>query len=220
MEQCRPLLLAALQKLPRAEVETLLARVVDWSVRWIVAGGGGAGTTERLYAETARDVVNGTITTTGGIGTRFDGAVPSDLAFQEAFERLTVRRSWLARYLLRVLEREAAGLPEPELVPNEDVQEVNLEHVLPKSPDTEWVDDPFSAEEAAILVFWLGNQCLMPKTPNDQLGNKSFATKKPEFEASQFVLTQEIGAEAIWTPEQIRVRQSRLAALATTAWPQ
>ncbi len=58
----------------------------------------------------------------------------------------------------------------------------------------------------------------MPKTPNDKLGNKSFATKKPELEASQFVLTQEIGANATWTPAQIRERQTRLAALAISAW--
>lgn len=45
VEQCRPLLLAALQKLPRPDVELLLALVVDWSVRWLVVGGGGAGTT-------------------------------------------------------------------------------------------------------------------------------------------------------------------------------
>jgi hypothetical protein len=217
VEQCRPLLLAALQKLSVPAVQQLLALVVDWSVRWIVVGGGGAGTTERLYAETARDITSGAIIDVAGVATRFNGAIPSDLAFQQAFEVLGVRRGWLARYLLRVLERATTGIAEPELVPNEDVLEVNLEHVLPKSPDDQWLKS-FSSEEAAILLYWLGNQCLMPKTANENLGNTAFAVKQADLAGSDFRLTSEIGAEGSWTPETIRARQKRLAALAVGAW--
>jgi Protein of unknown function DUF262 len=37
VEQCRPLLLAAMRKLPESEVSRILGLVVSWSIRWFVA---------------------------------------------------------------------------------------------------------------------------------------------------------------------------------------
>lgn len=217
VEQCRPLLLAAMAKLTQPELQALLPLVVNWSIRWFVAGGAGAGTTERLYAETAKKVTEGTLTTTAAIATAFDTAVPNDVAFEEAMKTYSVRRGWLSRYLLSVLEKAQHGDPEPELVPNQDVDAVNLEHVLPKSPEASW-NANFSSEQAGVMVHLLGNQCLLAKTPNRDIGNKPFAVKKPVLAASAFALTSEVGLEADWLPDSIRTRQARLAALAVTAW--
>jgi hypothetical protein len=218
VEQCRPLLLACLMRLERADHERLLPLLVNWSVRWLVVGGGSAGTTERLYAATAQKVTDGKITEAAGVVAEFVSAVPANLAFIQALETYSTRRSWLARYLLYVLERERRGDPEPELVPNQDVEAVNLEHVLPKSPDPSW-GASFSPEEQKVLVFLLGNQALLAKTPNTNIGNRPFQIKKPSLSSSAFLLTQEIGAEADWTPTSIKDRQARLAKLAVTAWP-
>jgi hypothetical protein len=218
VEQCRPLLLAALLRLPRRDVEELLRAVVNWSVRWLVVGGGSAGTTERLYAETAQKITDRTITDAAGVRAAFDPFVPSDLAFERAFEVESVRRGWLARYYLTVLERAAMGTTDPELVPNQDVDQVNLEHVLPKTPDPSWATH-FSPDEAQQSVYLIGNQCLLAKTHNSTIGNQSFAVKKPILAASQLSLTTSIGALLDWTPTSIRDRQADLAKLAPMAWP-
>jgi hypothetical protein len=217
VEQCRPLLLAAMAKLSQPELQALLPLVVNWSIRWLVAGGAGAGTTERLYAETAKKITDGSLTTTAEIAAAFEAAVPNDVAFEEAMKTYSVRRGWLSRYLLTVLEKTQRGDPEPELVPNQDVDAVNLEHVLPKSPDASWSTN-FSAEQAGVMVHLLGNQCLLAKTPNRDIGNQPFAVKKRVLEESAFALTSEVGREADWLPDSIRTRQARLAALAVTAW--
>jgi hypothetical protein len=217
VEQCRPLLLAALRNLTKEEISKLLTLVVAWSIRWFVAGGGGGGVVERLYAETALKVTKGELVSADNVAEAVAGQVPSDERFREAFKILTVRRGWLARYYLAVLERAQRGDPEPELVPNTDVEEVNLEHVLPQNPTgNEW--PAFTPEEAQNMRLMLGNQALLRKSHNEKIGNQSFTAKKPILAASDLVLTRQIGQQPDWTPQAIRDRQEQLANLAVTVW--
>jgi hypothetical protein len=216
VEQCRPLLLAALRSFQPTEVEKLLSMIVGWSVRWSVVGGGGAGTVERLYAQAARRVTDGELTNADAVAALFT-SVPGNIEFQRQFAVINVRRGWLARYYLTVLEKARRGEAEPEFVPNQDVEEVNLEHVLPKNPEpADWPQ--FTAEEAQALTYALGNQALLRKSHNRQIGNKPFAEKQHILAASDLELTKEIGGEANWTPEEIRQRQERMAALAVETW--
>jgi hypothetical protein len=216
VEQCRPLLLAALRNMEPAEVEKLLSLIVGWSIRWSVVGGGGAGTVERLYAQAAKRVTDGELHDAAQVAGLFQ-SVPGDLQFETQFGSMTVRRGWLARYYLTVLEDAKRGDPEPEFVPNQDVEQVNLEHVLPKSPtQQEW--PAFTAEEVQAFAYALGNQALLRKSHNRQIGNKPFAFKQPILAASDLELTREVGLEQDWTPDTIRARQARMAALAVQVW--
>jgi len=218
VEQCRPLLLAGLSKLPKNEMEKLLSLVVSWSVRWFVVGGGSAGVTERLYADAAKSVTDGTLVTAAAIAATFDSNVPQDREFARAFEDLTVRRGWLARYYLSALELAEAGQDEPELVPNQNVDQVNLEHVLPRNPTAD--DWPaFSSDELQNMRLLLGNQALLRKTHNTQIGNEPFSVKQAILASSDLALTKEIGFKDDWTPADIRSRQSKMAKLAIRIWP-
>jgi hypothetical protein len=217
VEQCRPLLLAAMRRFEPSELEKLLELVVAWSVRWFVVGGGSGGVVERLYAEAARDINNGKFKAADEVAFRFQDEVPNDAGFQRAFREMTVRRGWLARYYLSALERAMRPEAEPELVPNQNVDEVNLEHVLPRNADIdEWPS--FSAEEAQDMRLMLGNQVLLKKSRNTKLGNKPFVVKRPILASSDLLLTREVGEREEWTPDAIRARQERLAKLALVVW--
>lgn len=216
VEQCRPLLLAGLRKLDKVELEKLLSLVVGWSIRWFVVGGGGGGTVERLYATTARGVMEGQLTTTADIAARFS-QVPNDTQFRESFKVLTVRRGWLARYYLTALEKAAHQDTEPELVPNQNVDEVNLEHVLPRSAKIdEWPS--FDQEELQNMRLRMGNQALLRKSHNTAIGNRAFAVKQPILAQSALIWTSEIGEEDEWTPKKIENRQERMAEAAVDIW--
>jgi hypothetical protein len=217
VEQGRPLLLAVLRRFSKAQIEKVLSLVLSWSIRWFVVGGGSGGTVERLYAEAAKAVTDRKITDATSLSGRFKPSVPSDLAFRQAFEIMTVRRGWLARYYLLSLERASRADPEPELVPNEDVDQVNLEHVLPKNPDATWMKN-FTGEEAQNMKLMLGNQALLRKSHNALIGNKAFGVKKGIFAKSDLKLTKEIAAVAAWTPDAILDRQKKMAALAVKVW--
>ncbi len=217
VEQCRPLLLAAMRSLPSPEVALLLGLVLSWSVRWFVVGGGSAGVTERLYAESAREVSEEVAGTAAEVAGRFAQRVPTDRDFRTVFSTHTVRRGWLARYYLIALEKTANGETQPELVPNTDKTQVNLEHVLPRSAvSTDW--PAFTPDELSDMRLMLGNMVLLRAADNTSLGNGPFESKRSVLAASQLALTRQVGMEADWTPDTIRARQERLADLAVATW--
>lgn len=219
VEQCRPLIMAVMRNFDSTESAKVTNCVLNWAVRWFVTGGGGAGVTERLYAETAKKVSDGQIKSAVDVISEMKIKVPSDSDFKRAFSALTVRRGWLARYLLHALERTARkGIRSPELSPNQDWEEANLEHVLPKS----YVADKwsqFSSEEHASWYLSLGNQAILARSDNEIIGNESFDIKGPILKQSSLVLTAEIGNSANWTVGDIMKRQERLAELAVITWP-
>jgi hypothetical protein len=219
VEQCRPLLLAVMRRFKAKDIDIVVACILNWTVRWFVAGGGGAGVTERLYAETAKKVTDGEFTTADEIVAEFEHRVPTDTDFERAFAVATVRRGWLARYYLHALEKtKRRGNSSPELTPNQDWEEANLEHVLPKSfSPAAWPQ--FTSESHDAWYLSLGNQAILAKSENEEVGNESFSVKAPVLAASSLELTAEIGECVEWDATAIGERQARLAELAVDTWP-
>jgi Protein of unknown function (DUF1524) len=183
----------------------------------VVCGGGSAGVTERLYAETAKKISDGMITSAKDLAREFIGRVPSDRDFEASFATQTVRRGWLARYYLIALEKAANDETQPELVPNADREQLNLEHVLPrKAEPADWPH--FGDDELSDMKLMLGNQVLLRAADNTSLGNGPFKSKREVLANSKLKLTREVGDSEDWTPEDIRCRQARLAVLAVKTW--
>jgi len=219
LERYRPLLLAALQKFNAPEVEKLMVAMVSWSVRGLATGRFGGGVAEAAFCNVAKDISAGTITSTAAVlaDPRLSSMVPTDKEFQSAFSEWKVTKGSLARYILRTLELEERGEPEPELVVNTETDHVNLEHVLPKSPKAaDW--PTFSRDEQTAFVHRIGNLVLLQKGSNDKIGNKSWSVKKPVLAKSQLELTKKAAAHADWTKEVIAKRQEDLSVLAVRAW--
>jgi hypothetical protein len=218
LEQNRPMLLAALQGFSKTEVQRTLRATVSWSVRGLIVGGIGGGTTEKAYASAAVKIRDGSVADTSGLLAQLQSIIPSDSEFQAAFSTARVTKASLARYYLNALERTEAGTDQPELVPNANEEEVNLEHVLPRTPKK--VDWPnLDEDEAKDLVNRLGNQALLKKAANTKIGNQPFAVKKPILAASDLSLTNQIGQEPTWGKSEIEARQEALALLAVQTWP-
>jgi hypothetical protein len=219
LEQNRTLLLATMQHFTPAELKKVLRAVVAWSVRGLVVGGFiGGGTIEKALPTAAVKIRSGAIKDASSLGQELNNVIPSDGDFEEAFRRVRVNSSKLARYYLLSLEKELTGQPEPELVPNADEEQVNLEHVLPRNAKAgDW--PLFPPQDIPQWVPRLGNLVLLAKGVNNRLGNKPFADKKPVLSASQLLGTQSAGQEADWTPEAIQRRQDSLARLAPSVWP-
>lgn len=219
LEQNRPLLLAALQHFPDKEQKKLLRSLVSWSVRGLVVGGIGGGTAEKSYCRAAVKIRRGELKTTAQVLSEIGAIVPSDDEFRTAFATARVPKSNLARYYLLALERQRGGEKEPELVPNANEDQVNLEHVLPQRASAKDWGANFSEEERKTFLHRLGNLALLKKGPNGRIGNKAFSVKKPILEKSALVLTSEIGANDDWTKETIGKRQEKLGELAVKTWP-
>jgi hypothetical protein len=221
LEQSRPLLLAALAVFQPHEIERLLPTMVSWSIRGLCGGQLGGGVAEAAFCSAAQRIRAGKIGSVEGIlkDPGIDRLIPNDRVFEADFSEWRVMRGSLARYILRALELEHRGDPEPELVVNPDVRQVNLEHILPKSPKKgEWAH--FGEEEdQKLYLHRLGNMALLQQGANGRIGNKPWAVKKPILLGSELKLTQEAGAATVWDPTAVDGRQERMAALALKAWP-
>lgn len=215
VEQIRPLLLAIANKFPVAEAQKAFRMCVCWSVRFLVFGGRG-GFLDTNYGRKAQQVGTGEISTASELADAMAEIVPNDAQFQSAFAAARVSQNYLARYYLRALELTVKEDDEPELIPNEDQESVNLEHVLPQNPGEVWGIDP---ETASANCRRIGNLCLMRATQNSTIGSSSFDSKKPAYAASGYELTKMIAAEGSWGLQEISDRQAKLAEYAVSTWP-
>lgn len=218
IEQNRPLLLSAMDKFSTSELKTLLKAVVSWTVRGLVVGGIGAGTTESAYATAATRVREGSIQSVEELFDLLKEIVPSDARFRASFTDYRPPTNKIARYYLLALERKVQGDAEPEFVPNEDEEKVNLEHVFPRNArDEDW--PAFVTVDNAEWSQRLGNLALLQKSKNAKIGNKAYSVKRPKLADSDLQLTRSIADEEDWTPGEIADRQEKLADLALEVWP-
>jgi hypothetical protein len=217
MERITPLLLAILFSFAKKEVEKALKVIVCSGVRLIIAGGV-AGALERRYSDTAVKIRQKSVTTTKQLFTELKDLVPSDAEFEKEFGNARVSKGSLARYYLNVLERQAIGEAEPELVPNTNEAEINLEHVLPQNPtDGTWAK--FDLDARSAFTNRIGNLALMKMSENSEAGVEEYADKKKRYAKSNYTLTKGIAGYSNWTSTEIEARQKQLAILAVAAWP-
>lgn len=215
VEQIRPLMFAVALRFPPAETERAFRLFVSWSVRFLIFGGRG-GMLDSQYSLRAKEVGQGDLTTAAGLRAAMARYIPTDPEFETAFATARVSRARLARYYLRAIENELSGSEQPEFVANEDVEAVNLEHVLPLTPGDEW---GVSDDEAEAVQKLIGNLALMQAGPNSAEGNKPFSEKKKAYAQSAFVTTKSIADAPTWDAASIRGRQEQLAKYALRTWP-
>lgn len=213
--QIRPLMFAVAKHFSIEEARKAFKLFVAWSVRFLIAGGRG-GLLDRNYAIQAHEIGKKEITTAKKLAASMGDVVPSDAIFEAAFAEARVSQSYLARYYLRALELRVKEDPEPEMVPNEIEEAINLEHILPLTPSKEWKIDP---DTASVCFTRLGNMALMQAKVNVSLANYLFSVKRPYYQKSTFLLTQQIGKTKSWGQKEIKERQQQLAALAVKTWP-
>lgn len=213
--QIRPLLFAVAHHFTPDEADKAFKLFVSWSVRFLIAGGRG-GMLDTQYSNRAMEVGTGKATKARELRSAMKKYVPTDVEFEEAFATARITRMRLARYYLRAMEKHEKELPHPEYVANEEVSDVNLEHVMPVNPAKGWGVSPDDAEVAQRLI---GNMALLASDKNKDLGNKLFDEKRPVLRDSGYNLTREIAEYPKWDMDAIRDRQRRLARIAVATWP-
>ena len=215
VERFRPAMLALLANFTGNELISAMRYVLNGSVRYLLAVGAGGGTLEAAWSDVARKVTAKEIVNASNFAKEMQKIVPNDEVFRTSFTSARISKSFLARYFLSSLERFARGDQNCELVPNGNVNSVNLEHVLPENPGADWNIQP---DVAAAVSRRIGNLVLLSSKKNSELGNQPFEAKREVLLASEFVLTQAVGKQNAWGPAEIEARQAELANMAVTVW--
>lgn len=212
-----PLLLAARRVLSDPAFESVLRACVMISFRYNVISSLPTNEQERVYNTVAEKLSAGLYGGAREVVAGLNTIYPADDAFRTDFAEKSLRTTQsrnrrVVRYVLCALEKKLTGVD-----PDFDSDSFNLEHVLPESPEAGW--DAFSDGEVEALVYRLGNLTLLPKGTNRDVGNATFATKKPVYAASAFRITKKIAEDnADWNPERLAARQNWMANQATSIW--
>jgi hypothetical protein len=213
----RPAFLAVALKYDPKEALKAFQILISLGVRLLIAASTRSGSVEETLAWAANQIYLGKISTAEELKQGLSGMTPSDSLFQQEFETASVTNGAHARYYLRTLERVAKKAQDPWYMLNEDKEAINLEHILPEKPGTNYPQ--FKKEETAIYWKRLGNQVLMRKQDNSALRSSSFSDKARVYKDSPYLLTSQVAAVPDWTTETIKERQKGLAKLALKAWP-
>ena len=108
--QIRPLVLAILRHFDVAEVRKALPMLVCWTVRFMITGKLGSGSLELGYSDRAKDVSASNIKTAKQLYDASKGFLVADGDFEQAFATARVSQHYLARFYLRVLEKQNGTL--------------------------------------------------------------------------------------------------------------
>ena len=217
LEQNRPLLLAMLQHFSKAEIQKSISALLSWSVRGLIAGVMGKGKAETAFCETAQKIRTGKVKTKEQLQASLAGLIPSDALFSSSFQTYRTTNNAFARYLLLAIERHYESDKQPEFVPNDNVDEVNLEHILPRRAKTsEWTQ--FSTEDVAFYSTKIGNMTLLKESKNNQIGNKPFSIKQTALASSAYKINSRYRNQLDWTKIDIDNRQLDFATIAPKVW--
>lgn len=222
LDQNQPLLLAIVTKFSDTELQKTLKLMVAWSVRFHVAANTRTSQFREKLSAISQRIHKGEIKTSKALYTALtaDKLLPNNADFEKEFAQTSPPQA-LARYYLSEIEgiaRAKAGNP-PGLKPDRSPDEVNLEHILPRTV-TDFADWPnFNADTKGIYVGRLGNLAILPSKENSKIGNVSFDEKKKVFDTCAFITTKDLSTQVDWSPSTIEQRQKDLAKLAVEAWP-
>ena len=215
--QPHSLLLAAHRKLPPADFTRILRACAILSFRYNVIAHFNPNELEIIYNKICVGIVKGTITKYAEVLSALSVKYLPDEQFKNLFAEVEFKTSEshhnrLTRYILFAIEEHLTGA---EYDADSDLY--SIEHILPIHPADEWPS--FTNNQRARFVFRLGNQTLLERQRNREIGNYGYTEKQATFAASKFKITQRIAAEnAEWTPERITVRQKWLAKQACSIW--
>jgi hypothetical protein len=217
--QYRPLLLAALDHFEIEEVEKLSEALVCWSVRGLIAGGIGGGTTERAYASAGVSIRQKKVTSAHGVFTQLRPIIPADDEFRSRFETASLPRVRIGLYVLRALDRQERGRTHPALEGASDDPTIglSLSHVLPRSfYPNEWPG--FAPDDVAGLVSRIGNLTLAPRLRRaSQHG--SWEDRRAWLAKLDIPVNNSVASFETWSLDGIRRRQQEMAVWALRAWP-
>ncbi len=217
MRILRPLMLAVASRFSPKEAGDAFRLFISWSVRLLIASSTRSESIIEPIATAAHKVFMREIPNVKELKKHLIDVIPVDEQFKQAFETASVSKGVLARYYLRSLEMAAKKEANPWFIPNDDMQVINLEHVLPENPEENWPE--FGEEDVLIYSKRLGNLALLQAKNNSDLKSAPFKVKKKVYAQSPYVLTSQISKVSDWNSSQIVLRQKGLSELALTAWP-
>lgn len=216
LSQHRPLLLAALDHFGEEEWIRLVRSVISWSVRGVIVGGIGGGTTERYFSDAAVSVRSGRSRTAHDVFQLLQPIIPSDEEFTAAAEVAQVPRTHLARYYWRAFDRHVQGYSDAAFLSWKGDADLAVIRGVPEPPV------PGLPSENADVQVWIkrfGNTAVVEREFIGRERSLPWGTLDAISRLSSLQNVRMFAEWREWTSETIRERQHRFASAAPLIWP-
>ena len=219
VEQVYILLLALYEKFysDRDSFKMLLRILVNFVFRYNTVCGLDPKLLESEYSKFAIAVRKGRIDKTGIIKKLKELSPPKE-QFIASFKDMEVKNKKLAKYILLSLNNyllEKEGKKELRV----NMNEVNLEHIIPLHPDEEW--KKFFKEnniENEKLIYKLGNMTILSKEYNKKIANKFFKKKMEMYKKSELPLNKLLQEFTKFGHDEVESRQKQMGEIAEELW--
>jgi len=199
------------------EFRRVLNSIVNFTFRYNTVCGLNPNMLEVIYSELSTKFRRGEINV-DDILSRLRKASPDKDIFINSFKEMETKSSALAKYILvKINDKLLSEEGKKEI--QAKVRKINLEHIIPKRPSSEWISYLDSKSlDYRTLVYRLGNMTVMLSRMNQAIQNKSFEKKREYYVKSQLPLNFELGSFQEFGLDEINKRQLTMAAIAENIW--
>jgi hypothetical protein len=141
---------------------------------------------------------------------------PRDDIFVANFRSKSGMPNGVARYMLLKIENT---LRSENGQPALDIDDVTLEHIIPKEPREHWKLDGESPDTKS-LITQIGNLTLLRRGKNSEASNLSFRDKKAIYgrPEHQLFINRDVIGKSQWSAREVNERQAQLAEIAKKVW--
>lgn len=212
---CFPLMLSAIFNIPRSEFKKIIKELSILTLRYNLSDLN-PNEAERVFSKVANEISNKKLTNAREIISDLKSIYVPDDNFEQNLSTIklnTRKRKELVKYLLIKLENQISGT-------DYQVEDSNasIEHILPENPGSIW-ETSFPPEQQDDYIYRLGNYALLESSINHKLDNNmDFNSKLLKYKTSKYKLSSAYCDFHHFTPNELSLRQSRLAKIAKGIW--
>ncbi|MCI2918764.1 DUF262 domain-containing protein [Staphylococcus hominis] len=221
--QYRPVILAmCLKNYSLEKVNSILKICLTIQIRNIFFARQKANTLESFYPELAKKIIQSNTHIYDEILTQLNTKIISDEETIISIKNRIIKTSKENEIIRFILKDIYDYENDKEITINNDIQYVNLEHILPQNPkkNSDWHKNfSYDNETLKKYTYKLGNLTLILGRRNTDLGNKEFNEKKDLLKDSNIIQNVELSKQKKWTQKEIDSRTEILSKQILKIWP-
>jgi len=220
IKQCLPVLMSGRDKFNNKNFKKLLKLITNFSFRYSTICNLHNNILERKYSDISEKIRNSKIKTTDEVKDLLLDIYPDDNQFYDSFKMKELDNSSIARYILKKIDLACGSYKDTEKI---DYETLSLEHILPKSPQDDWIkyfkEQGIKKKDLKQLIHRIGNKTLLDVNMNTEAANSYFAEKSDKYyKRSRLKINENLKTITQWNRKAIEDRQAELGKVAKTIW--
>ncbi|MTP73964.1 DUF262 domain-containing protein [Turicibacter sanguinis] len=218
--QYKPVILAmGLRKFDLSDINIVLEKIISLQLRNIFIANNKANTLEQFYPGLANKIYLEQITDVSTILLKISDMMVTDTQLYECFNNKIIETR-KDEAIIRFILKEIYNSQNDEIIINANSRDVNLEHILPKTPDehSQWIIDFSDPEQRFVLTRKIGNMTVLLNRINSRIKNSDFNIKKSAYIESAIPENKILGNKTEWKKPDIDQRSIDLYNVFKQIW--